>query len=101
MSCGKPSNPMTVPTFESALNSWLARAQKIAANTLEIDPKGIKYVRIVQQTGSQISVYAFIDKSNGDVLMPASWSAPAKHARGNIYQIGNEGAERFGVHYLR
>ena len=31
------------------------------------------------------SAFAFVDKKTGDVLKPASWSAPAKHARGNIF----------------
>lgn len=31
------------------------------------------------------SAHAFVDKTNGDVLKPASWKAPAKGARGNIF----------------
>lgn len=30
------------------------------------------------------SAFAFIDLTNGDIFKPASWKAPAKHARGNI-----------------
>lgn len=30
------------------------------------------------------SVWAFVDKDNGDVLKPATWRSPAKHARGNL-----------------
>ena len=40
-----------------------------------------KRVRIMH--GS--SAHTFIDIATGDVLKPASWSTPAKHARGNIY----------------
>lgn len=31
------------------------------------------------------SVYCFIDLSNGDILKAAGWKAPAKGARGNIF----------------
>jgi len=31
------------------------------------------------------SVWAFINKETGDVYKPASWNAPAKHARANIF----------------
>ncbi len=35
------------------------------------------------------SAWAFVDRTNGDVLKPASWRAPAKHARGNIFDESN------------
>ena len=31
-------------------------------------------------------VWAFVDKTNGDILKPDGWKKPAKHARGNIYE---------------
>ena len=49
------------------------------------------------------SVHAFVCKNTGDVLMPASWSKPAKHARGNIFDDSN-GLAKMGVYgpaYLR
>lgn len=49
----------------------------------EIVP-GTKYNKVVMhQSGSQ-SVHAFIHKQTGTVYKPASWKAPAKHAR---YQL--------------
>jgi len=42
--------------------------------------KGSKYAK-VHINGS---VHSFVDLTNGNVLKPASWRAPAKHARGNI-----------------
>lgn len=99
----------TQEAFDIALEMWLERAQKIVSShiranfkmlsipTLQIDPNGKKYIRIVKEG----SVYCFIDKSNGDVLKAVSWKAPAKHARGNIYKIGNEGVDQYGAHYLR
>ena len=32
------------------------------------------------------SVHCFVDNTNGNVLKAASWNAPAKHARGNIFR---------------
>ena len=46
-----------------------------------IAKSGRRYIKVIQGT----SVWAFIDKTNGDILKPASWRAPAKHARGNIF----------------
>ena len=46
---------------------------------------GRKYTKIIMNTGNQKSVWAFIDRTNGDVLKAATWRAPAKHARGNLY----------------
>ena len=31
-------------------------------------------------------VHAFVDKTTGDVFLPASWTAPAKGARFNLFQ---------------
>ena len=43
------------------------------------------------------SAFAFVDKATGDVLKPASWSAPAKHAAHN--GLANIGP--YGPQYLR
>jgi hypothetical protein len=52
--------------------------------------KGRRYDKIMcvhhdPERGSK-RVWAFIDKTNGDILKPESWRKPAKHARGNIYE---------------
>jgi len=58
---------------------------------------GRKFVKITR--GS--SVYAFIDISNGDILKPASWRAPAKHARGNIFNDDPlVGTDIYGPRYI-
>lgn len=99
------------------LTSWLAGAQKIitdyfAANfpsttmygqvpTLRAD-FGTRYIRIMRVDSSE-AAHAFIDRTNGDVLKPATWKAPAKHARGNIFDakngLGSMG--QYGPAYLR
>jgi hypothetical protein len=49
------------------------------------------------------SAFCFIDKATGDVLKAASWSAPAKHARGNVFDQHNGLAQigPYGPAYLR
>ena len=73
---------------------------------------GKKYVRLVRQYKIEGNVddtyrgrpaYGFIDIETGNVLKAASWAAPAKGIRGNIY---NQDTYRtafteFGVAYLR
>lgn len=71
--------------YESRLEVLVEKIQKMKINyadgKLVTVKDGKRYSKIVYNG----SVYAFIDKSNGDVLKPASWNAPAKHARGNIF----------------
>lgn len=66
--------------------------------------EGRKYWKVVMRTpGSSGSVYAFVDKSTGDIFKPASWKAPAKHARGSIFAAdGGLGCcGQYSVAYLR
>ena len=46
---------------------------------------GGRYIKIIRGSG----VHCFVDKISGDVLKAASWKAPAKHARGNIFDAKN------------
>lgn len=45
------------------------------------------------------SIYAFIDKETGDIFKPASWKAPAKGVRGNVFSP-NDGLEAFGFNCM-
>lgn len=60
---------------------------------------GTRYIKILRGN----SAHAFIDRSNGDVLKAASWRAPAKHARGNLYDTTNGMGQMgpYGPAYLR
>jgi hypothetical protein len=62
----------------------------------------VRYVRVAQVTGGQRRAYAFIDITNGDILKPASWKSPAKHARGNIFaaDLGLSCCGRYSVAYM-
>lgn len=65
---------------------------KLAGGRLAVQLEyGTKRVRIVRDEPSSRSVAAFVDLATGDILFPASWSKPAKHARGNVF------AEDFGL----
>lgn len=63
----------------------------------------IKYGRKYDKVIVDNSVYGFIDKSNGDILMASSWVAPAKNgARGNIFSDNPLNAvTAYGVKYKK
>lgn len=115
---------VTTPEFEAALASFLAGAQGaidahydkffaearakvgdplFGAEKLSIE-RGPRYIRVVKGAVSGTSgrsVYVFIDTKNGDILKSASWKAPAKHARGNIFDANPLGAVTvYGGRYL-
>ena len=47
---------------------------------------GPKYYKVIDNMSNvQQSVFCFIDRSNGDIYKADSWSRPAKHVRGNIF----------------
>ena len=64
---------------------------------------GRKYAKLVIRGLSGDCVHTFVNMGNGDILKSASWNAPAKHARGNIFSedIGASAVDHFGAHYLR
>jgi hypothetical protein len=100
--------------FDKSLNDWLVRAEKIIEDyfvkmkftniqpeKLSIDPRGIKYIRIIR-TGDRgyQSVHCFIEKATGNVLMASTWDKPALNGpRGNIFEIGKEGVGPHGALY--
>lgn len=64
---------------------------------------GRKFARVyrVDSRGATGGVYCFVDRSSGDILKAASWKAPAKHARGNIYAADPlAGVGQYGAAYL-
>lgn len=95
--------------FHGALQTWMNGCQKIMDEHHARWVPGItrsvlkavdlqKFVRVIRtlETGDQGSCEAFVAKETfsnrtlghvkiGDVFKPASWKAPAKHARGNIF----------------
>ena len=84
--------------YEQFRDEWLVECQKLVDEHLRnyhwesnlVVNKGRRYDKIVQvdigNNHPSSRVWAFVDKTNGDILKPESWRKPAKHARGNIYE---------------
>lgn len=91
-----------VKNCQELINAEYSRAYpNVIPPTLKVD-EGKRYVKIVKQDISQRSVYAFVDTTNGDILKAATWKAPAKHARGNIFSENPmKDMTAYGAAYLR
>ena len=58
----------------------------------------LKFTKVfINEPGGNKRIYCFIDRNNGDILKPATFSAPAKGARGNIFDA-DHGMKRMGPH---
>jgi hypothetical protein len=106
--------PLFVEAIQAAVDTYFAAHLKNLKPDQISGPVmvGTKYCRIVKEDApdksgvgchpGQRSVWGFIDLSNGDILKAAGWKAPAKHARGNIFDAdfsaGNWTA--YGPRYL-
>jgi hypothetical protein len=81
-----------VGQLQELINEHFEQYDNLRPNEVSIDSKGKKYIRIVithvnqDWSKGQRFVHCFINRENGDILKAASWKAPAKHPRGNIYQ---------------
>ncbi len=99
-------------SLDEAVSNWLAAVtEKVIAPQVEAYGKaylrletedGIKFIRIVAASvqGTSRSAWAFVAKDNGeskamgqwkkgDIFKSGSWKAPAKHARGNVFDLSN------------
>lgn len=97
------SNPV-VKKFVDELNTTIEKYYKEHLSSLEFKPVvvevGSKFIRIWHNS----SCWGFISRvdgilkgapiKKGDLLMAATWKAPAKHARGNII----DGTAKYGVY---
>jgi hypothetical protein len=99
------------PGFDVAFQEFFAFCHKVYNDYMEQqfpnNPRdtmefreGGRYVKITQNSGS---VFLFVDKVNGDILKAATWSAPARHARGNIFDKASwkNAVTAYGAAYLR
>jgi hypothetical protein len=100
----------------AAMDTFIKGCQRIHTDHMErhypnvtpdvIYPRqGKRYIKVVRARadGTQGSVHCFVDTTNGDVLKAAGWSAPAKHARGNVFDDHNglRHMNEYGPAYLR
>jgi hypothetical protein len=98
--------------FNAALATFVEGCAKVRAAyyakwgedraTFEVE-RGPKNVRVVRVDGGGRSVHCFVDIATGNVLKAAGWKAPARHARGNIFDAANglKSMGPFGAAYLR
>jgi hypothetical protein len=109
--------------FDEALEDYRATAEGIlrthydrngytfATPNIEITKGGRKYIKLIRtesnfETGEpqgQTFVHSFVEVATGDIYKAASFKAPAKHARGNIYRGNGADALDDAAHvkYLR
>ena len=84
--------------YENLTDEWKADKLKTVQYT-----KGRKYLKLftVEANGRKM-LYAFLD-NDGNLYKSASWNAPAKHVRGNIFNEDNglNCCGPYGVAYLR
>ena len=108
-----PSTNMDTKTTE-ALTAFVAVCQSVidahfAKNLPTLTPDkitvevGRRYAKLVKGVGNRRQVHCFVDLTNGDVLMAATFKKPAKHARGSIFSEthGEEAMTVYGAKYLR
>lgn len=100
--------------FQKAFDQFLEKASTVLAEESKKYPAsprvlkcedGRRYIRLVlvAEGISTRSAWGFVDKETGDVLKAASWKAPAKGSRGNIFKEDNgaEAITAYGIRYLR
>lgn len=100
---------MFVKGAQVKINDYYKKSFPNLKPDILIISKGKRYIKIIQKgvTGSNKSVWAFIDAKEGntfgDILKPASWNAPAKHSRGNVFDgsWGVNSVGPYGPAYLR
>lgn len=103
--------PVQTPDgWDAALEKFVDGVQKledkyIADNdykhlhgTRVIFEDAVKFTKVfLDEPHGNKRIYCFIDRNNGDVLKPATYTVPAKGARGNIF-ADDHGLKRMGPH---
>jgi len=116
--------PKSGESFEDALEGFRAAAEGILRNhfrrneytfavpVILIAKGGRKYAKLIRSENDPVtgerrsyseSVHSFVDKATGEIFMPASFRAPAKHARGSIYRDNGRDSmsDSASIRYLR
>lgn len=107
---GDHINKVNAGQFDNCFKAWMIWLQAetdqyYKKNFSNLEPKkfsfsrGRNYIKIIEDNRS---VYCFVNTKNGDILKAASWNAPAKHARGNIFERDSwKNCGPYGPAYLR
>ena len=85
--------PAWIDACQALLDSYMKKNFPTLPPEKIVVAGGNKYLKIQKHSvgGSEIkpevrwTAYAFIDVETGDILKPATWKKPAKHARGNLF----------------
>lgn len=107
-------SPVAGPDFDIAFGAFMVLLQakmlkhheaagfKTPCETFQ-HTTGPKYIRVTRHHSTDHgSAYCFVNRENGDILKPAGFKTPAKHARGNIFDADPvKGCGPYGVAYLR
>ncbi len=115
--------PKNFTPFDEALEDFRATAEGVkrthfatqgftfAVPTVTIAKGGRKFIKLIAgendpatgEARTHTGVHSFVEVATGDIFKPASFKAPAKHARGNIYRgNGADSMEAAGnIKYLR
>lgn len=106
----KKSAVETPDGWDTALDKFIDGVQKIEDKYItENDYKHLKGTKVTFEDAVKFTkvylnepsgnkrIYCFIDRTNGDVLKPATYSVPAKGARGNLFD-SDHGLKRMGPH---
>jgi hypothetical protein len=104
---------MPIATVHDALLPWLNEKFGNDHKSFAVTSIGKNMIKIQVTSYTSVSVYAFIalrDYANqglgqvktGQVFRPASWSAPAKHARGDLFNKSTWATcfDEYGVRYM-
>jgi len=100
--------------FEEMLDNYVYYIQKLTNEyyakfpNLEVAKitirKGRKYMKVTKVSEGMISesVHSFVEVETGNVYKAASWRAPAKHVRANIYDYNSlkNGVNEHGANYI-
>lgn len=98
------------PEFQAALDSFFVGCQRIVEKhheKMKYKPPAQSWELQILQKRARIThdhaAHCFVDLTTGDVLKPANYATPAKHARGNIFDASNGlgGMTPYGPAYLR
>jgi hypothetical protein len=78
-------------SYENRLNEFKASQGYTYFDRYDVSIEILKrYIKVFANEiggtpcGQRSRIVAFIDKNTGDIFKPATYKAPAKHARGNI-----------------
>jgi len=90
--------------LNAMLVAYYAKTYKVVGAPTITAQTGTKYAKLVSKNAGDTygSVYAFVDLATGNLLKAASWKAPAKGVRGNLFNPDPlAGCTPYGMVYFK